>query len=180
MARFGVAPRDDREWKPMEIRGSFQKLVSTPSFAPRFDDWFRFRFPENNLSSAPSAHKALWAEHERQLRWKSEELTKAGAVDFVTPEPAGEDAGGGGYLSRLRRNSQNPKGAAAVPTGAGAATKTASRGDKGGGAKAPLVLRSGSTKRLNASGSGQEKGDSTPLQHERPRCDSREERVARF
>ena len=37
----------------------------------------------------------MWAEHERQLRWKSEELTKAGAVDFVTPEPAGEDAGGG-------------------------------------------------------------------------------------
>ena len=158
-----------------------QKLVSTPSFAPRFDDWFRFRFPENNLSSAPSAHKALWAEHERQLRWKSEELTKAGAVDFVTPEPAGDDAGGGGYLSRLRRNSQNPKGAAAVPTGAGAATKTASRGDKGGGAKAPLVLRSGSTKRLNASGSGRDKGDSTPLQHhERPRCDSWEERMARF
>ena len=82
-----------------------QKLVSTPSFAPRFDDWFRFRFPENNLSSAPSAHKALWAEHERQLRWTSEERTKAGAVEFVTPEP---DDGGGGYLSRLRKNSQNP------------------------------------------------------------------------
>ena len=52
---------------------------------PTFDDWFRFRFPENNLSSAPSAHKALWAEHERQLRWRGEESTKAGAEDFVAP-----------------------------------------------------------------------------------------------
>ena len=59
-----------------------------------------------------------------------------GAVDFVTPEP---DDGGGGYLSRLRKNSQNPaakRAAKPAPT-----------------ARTPLVLRSGSTKRLNASGS---------------------------
>ena len=116
--------------------GGFASDEARTRDPPTFDDWFRTRFPENNLSSAPSAHKALWAEHERQLRWTSEERTKAGAVDFVTPEP---DDGGGGYLSRLRKNSQNPaakRAAKPAPT-----------------ARTPLVLRSGSTKRLNASGS---------------------------
>jgi len=116
--------------------GGFASDEARTRDPPTFDDWFRARFPENNLSSAPSAHKALWAEHERQLRWTSEERTKAGAVDFVTPEP---DDGGGGYLSRLRKNSQNPAAKrAAKPAPA---------------ARTPLVLRSGSTKRLNASGS---------------------------
>lgn len=51
---------------------------------PQFSDWFRERFPENDVSSAPAAHKALWAERERQ----------GTSPGFLT-----EDRG---YLARLR------------------------------------------------------------------------------
>ena len=33
-----------------------------------FEKWFKNRFPENNLSSAPATHRALWVESERQRK----------------------------------------------------------------------------------------------------------------
>ena len=63
--------------------------------SPTFEKWFTDRFPENNITSAPAAHKALWAEHERQARYKRVEGRRK----------SNEDAGS--YLDRLRLGSSN-------------------------------------------------------------------------
>lgn len=63
-----------------------------------FERWFTSRFPENNIASAPAAHKALWAEHDRQRR----ALRRAPAPRVVSTDT---------YLDRLRtRAAPHPAG----------------------------------------------------------------------
>uniref|UniRef100_A0A7S3NL30 MATH domain-containing protein n=1 Tax=Aureoumbra lagunensis TaxID=44058 RepID=A0A7S3NL30_9STRA len=79
--------------------GGEHTFKSSREDGPTFDKWFTDRFPENNLSSAPSAHKALWAEYDRQARYKRLESRRS-SREIDDPNSS--------YLDRLRGIKQNP------------------------------------------------------------------------
>ena len=93
-------PADAPSWQQLKARALAADDSAMASYiereggftsvgGPSFTDWFRERFPENDVSSAPAAHKALWTERERQGRLDAAGLTPA----------EGESRG---YLARLR------------------------------------------------------------------------------
>jgi len=93
-------PADAPSWQQLKARALAADDAAMASYiereggftsvgGPSFTDWFRERFPENDVSSAPAAHKALWTERERQWRLDAAGLTPA----------EGESRG---YLARLR------------------------------------------------------------------------------
>ena len=93
-------PADAPSWQQLKARALAADDAAMASYiereggftsvgGPSFTDWFRERFPENDVSSAPAAHKALWTERERQGRLDAAGLTPA----------EGESRG---YLARLR------------------------------------------------------------------------------
>eukprot|EP00635_Sarcinochrysidales_sp_CCMP3193_P011513 CAMPEP_0118896010 /NCGR_PEP_ID=MMETSP1166-20130328/4085_1 /TAXON_ID=1104430 /ORGANISM="Chrysoreinhardia sp, Strain CCMP3193" /LENGTH=665 /DNA_ID=CAMNT_0006835061 /DNA_START=88 /DNA_END=2085 /DNA_ORIENTATION=+ len=71
--------------------------------APTFEKWFTDRFPENQISSAPAAHKALWAEHERQARFKRVEGRRKSNDGLAASDTASS------YLDRLRLGTSTAK-----------------------------------------------------------------------
>jgi len=71
---------------------------------PTFEKWFTARFPENQISSAPAAHKALWAEHERQSRFKRVEGRRKShhSSSSSSERQTGSSSEPTSYLDRLR------------------------------------------------------------------------------
>lgn len=113
MVNFFEAHDPGRVWTSSDLRGRRPLKSQTPtagsmraSSASRatvesgnkaqnddasFERWFVSRFPENNVSSAPASHKALWFEYERQRRTRRRAPLRV--------QQAGLEAG---YLNRLR------------------------------------------------------------------------------